>query len=71
METDTENVGLHLILDVTVENDPFGTGDSPSQYYVNLISCVADNGEDYDFTNLSKYDVCQIEKFACEKVRGY
>lgn len=63
-------VDLHLILDVTETHDPYGTGDSPTQLEVEFVSCVASDGNDYDFTNLSNFDVTKISKIACDKYRG-
>lgn len=64
-------VDLHLILDVTEARDPYGTGDSPTQLEVEFVSCVASDGNDYDFSTLHKYDVDKITELACDKHRGY
>ena len=64
-------VMLDLLLMVTEEKDPYETGDSPTTLTVEFVSCIADNGRDYDFTNLHKHNVDKITKLACDKHRGY
>ena len=63
-------VMLDLTLDVTEENDPYGTGDSPAQLNVEFLTCVTGN-EPYDVYALHKYDVDKITKLACDKYREY
>lgn len=55
---------VELLLKVTLELDPYGTGDSPAQYNVQFESCISDDSEQYDFTNLHKHDIAKIEKLA-------
>lgn len=62
---------LELLLNVTLELDPYGTRDSPTQYNVQFESCISDDNEQYDFSTLHKHDIAKIEKIACDKVRIY
>ena len=71
LETDAEPAILNLVLSVTETHDPYGTGNSPTQLEVEFVSCVASDGNDYEFTNLSNFDVTKIGKIACNKYRGY
>lgn len=68
---DDSKVTLDVLFNVTFEHDSYGTGDSPSGYVIELESCITEDGEEYNFNNLNKYDTDRIEEIACEKVRGY
>lgn len=70
LQTDADPVTLSLVLSVTEERDPYGTGDSPAQLDVELEKCTASDGGFYDFSIMHKYDVDKITELACDKYRG-
>lgn len=56
---------IECLVDVTEEADPYGTGDSPTAYEVEIIRCIAE-GDDFD----SDAFETQIEQAAIEEFKG-
>lgn len=68
---DEVDVEIDVEVSVDVEHDPYGTGDSPTSYEVQIISCASSDGNDYGEHNLPGYCVERITQRAIEEVRGY
>ena len=63
---DGEEVILEVSCNVTMERDPFGTGDSPTEYEVTDVEL-----DGYDWDSLHSYYQQRIEQKAVELFRGY
>ena len=63
---DGEEVILEVSCNVSMEHDPYGTGDSPTAYYVEDVEL-----DGYDWDSLHSYYQQRIEQKAVEEFRGY
>lgn len=73
VQDDEENEFLiEVEATVEVEQDPYGTGDSPTGYEVDVTSCVnAETGADFEYCSLHEYYQNKIEQQLIEQIRGY
>jgi len=65
IDDNDDEIKLECLVDVEEERDPYGTGDSPTMYDVEIIKCEA-NGEDIDWDDFET----QINDAAIEEYKG-
>lgn len=65
-------VTLEVEATVEVCKDPYGTGDSPTSYEVEVTSCVVEEtGAEFDYDFLHEMYQNKIEEQLIEQIRGY
>lgn len=65
IDDNDDELELECLVDVEEERDPYGTGDSPTMYDVEIIKCIS-NGEDIDCDDYEE----QINEAAIKEYLG-
>ena len=64
-----DEIIVDCLVDTYAERDPYGTGDSPTQYMIDVVK-VTHDGNDYEWTDQQEEDIIeQVMEYLAEDAR--